>query len=1371
MSDADQLSLSCLQKIEAVCARFESEHHSQISIEPFLVGVIGPTRKALLQELLALDFELCQSDGILVQMGRYQSLDEPADAELVAAWWKNLSIESRSGSTIRSITGRADTKCDENQTLREIGPYRILRSLGAGGMGQVFLAEQSEPVQRRVALKVINIDAPSGEILARFQAERQALAMMDHNNIAKVFDAGMTIEGLPYFVMELVEGDQITRFGESDGIDLRSKLQVFVQVCRAVQHAHQKGIMHRDLKPANVLVMPNDGRPEAKVIDFGLVKAVQPQLRLGDQTIKTSLGQIVGTLAYMSPEQATLDESQVDARSDIYSLGVILYEMLTGSTPIRSERIQSEVFDRILHAIREEETVRPSQRLRELRRADSTLSKASASGQSGTHSRFRQRLEEELDWIVLRALEKSPERRYETAAALADDVERFLEGDPVLARPPSPSYRLKKAFFKYTKWFVAAATVVVLLVLGLVGTGSMWLRAVIAESDANQRSEIATLEASNARTAEAEQRRLSKEMKTQRDNAVAAEELATRREARSNFHVAMARWESGRVREAREFLWKVPAEHRNLEWRLADHLFHGSMHTSWGHYGRVSGLFVTDQKELISIGQDWSIRRCSTDDYRKGRTRVFSDSMSDSTGVHPSGDKVATVVRGGKFVLRSLNSDKDDRILAENGNPFCHSRFNASGTLLASVDTRGNISLWDGDSGKLVRRWQGHKIAVQESYLPEAYVVFSPDGDKLATSFQDGHVRVWETSTGDLIQEFKTGYRSAAGLAFGPLGRRLATTCLRYMKSQVILLELGKKEPLWSRDVPFDSDSAAIAYSPAGDRIIAGGVNGIVYEIDATDGTETHQYKGHERTVSALAYDRDGFQFFSAARNGTVKAWRTDHRQMVRSFYSYGGTVAELRYSPDSKWLASASFRWVQLWDTSDSSMKMHRIETQFSSIERVGFSQDSKYLFAIGIHDETRESQLFVWQTADRRLIGKTSVFTSQERLTDACFCGGKLAIADSSGRIQVASQDVGQQADEEEIELTEFSPAEKKCRILDLDFHAESGRLLAADSQERLRVWNLGTKKLLTEIRVSTRGLESASLSPDGERILMSDSDNYVRVFDVSTGEQLSFFAGHTSWVAEARFSSNGDRIVSVDRDGQLKIWDVKSREELLSLPIPPDARTVDLKPSSQQIAYADPVNGDVYTLDIPAESVTTNLRGKTDRVFRTCFSEDGSQILAQLKRKDSYEALAWDIDTYQPVEPKVPASWHRRPTNSEDGRLELLANGTNVLVVNRTMLDRQLALTRANATPSARGVLFRKLGYAAQKRENWYAAAFYRLQDNRARGMPERFVREAMEPLLPRLSNEELLRLDIPESWMSENDVEPNNSTPSSSEQRVN
>lgn len=1368
MSDADQLSLSCLQKIEEVCARFESEHHAQISIAPFLSGISSPTRRALLRELLALDFELCQSDGILVQMDRYQSLDEPADAEIVADWWKNRPAESRSGSTIRSVIGRADTKCDQSRAPREIGPYRIVRSLGAGGMGQVFLAEQSEPVQRRVALKVISIDAPSGEILSRFQAERQALAMMDHNNIAKVFDAGMTEDGLPYFVMELVEGDQITSFCESSEIDLRSKLQLFVQVCRAVQHAHQKGIIHRDLKPANVLVMPNDGRPEAKVIDFGLVKAVQPQLRLGDQTIKTSLGQIVGTLAYMSPEQATLDESQVDARSDIYSLGVILYEMLTRSTPIRTERIQNEVFDRILHAIREEETVRPSQRLRELRRDESTLSKASASGQSSTHSRFRQRLEEELDWIALRALEKSPTRRYETAAALADDVERFLEGDPVLARPPSPSYRLKKAFFKYTKWFVAAATVVVLLVLGLVGTGSMWLRAVIAESDANQRSEIATLEASNARAAEAEQRRLSKEMKTQRDNALAAEDLATRREARSNFHVAMARWESGRVREAREFLSKVPVEHRNLEWRLAGHLFHGSMHTSWGHYGRVAGLFVTDQRELISIGQDWSIRRCSTGDYRKRTTRVFSDNISASTAVHPSGGKIATVVRGGKFVLRSLSTGRDEFVFSENGNPYCHTRFNASGSQLASVDTRGKISLWNGDSGKLVRTWQGHKITVQESYLPEAYVAFSPDGDKLATSFQDGYVRVWETSTGDLIQEFKTGYRSAAGLAFGPLGKRLATTCLRYMRSQVILLELGKKEPLWSHDVPFDSDSAPIDYSPAGDRIIAGGVNGIVYEMDANDGAELHQYRGHERTVSALAYDKDGFQFFSAARNGTVKAWRTDHQQMVRSFYSYGGTVTELRYSPDSKWLASASFRWIQVWDAAESSMEMHRIETDFSYVERVGFSQDSQYLYAIGIQDETRESQLCVWRTADRSLIRKTGVFTPQERLTAACFCKGKLVIADSSGRIQVASHELGQQADEESVELTEFAPAEKKCLILDLDYHAESGRLLAADSQERLRVWDLATKKLLIDIRVSTRGIESASLSPDGERVLVSDNDNFVRVFDVSTGEQLDFYAGHTSWVTEARFSSSGDRIVSVDRDGQLKIWDVDSREELLSLPIPTDARTLDIKPSSQQIAYADPVNGDVYTFDIPTESVTTTLRGTTDRVFRTCFSDDGSQILAQLELEDGYEVLAWDISTYQPVEPQEPESWHRRPTVSEDGELELLANGKNVLVVNRSMLDRQLNFARANATSSARGVLFRKLGYAAQKREDWYATAFYRLQDNRARRMPERFIRESMEPLLPKLTAEERSRLNIPASWMVKDEAEKNNSEPNSSKQ---
>jgi serine/threonine protein kinase/tetratricopeptide (TPR) repeat protein len=359
-----------------------------------------------------------------------------------------------------------------------IGPYKLLEQIGEGGFGVVFMAEQHSPVRRKVALKIIKPGMDTRQVIARFEAERQALALMDHPNIAKVFDAGSTETGRPYFVMELVRGIPITRFCDENHLPVPDRLRLFVTVCQAVQHAHQKGIIHRDLKPTNILVTLHDNIPVVKVIDFGVAKATGQQLT--ERTLFTAFAQMVGTPIYMSPEQAQMSGLDVDTRSDVYSLGVLLYELLTATTPFDRERLRAAAFDEIRRIIREEEPPKPSTRLSTLGPAATRMS----ADRKSDLKRLRQLFRGELDWIVMKALEKDRSRRYETANGFAMDVQRYLSGEPVLAVPPSAAYRLRK-FARRNK--VALTTAALVLIAMLLGTAvSAWqaVRATRAERQA-----------------------------------------------------------------------------------------------------------------------------------------------------------------------------------------------------------------------------------------------------------------------------------------------------------------------------------------------------------------------------------------------------------------------------------------------------------------------------------------------------------------------------------------------------------------------------------------------------------------------------------------------------------------------------------------------------------------------------------------------------------------------------------------------------------------------------------------------------------------------------------------------------------------------
>jgi tetratricopeptide (TPR) repeat protein len=391
--------------------------------------------------------------------------------------------------------------------------YKLLQQIGEGGMGAVWMAEQTQPVQRKVALKIIKPGMDSRQVIARFEAERQALALMDHQNIARVFDAGSTEMGRPFFVMELVKGVPITRYCDEQRLTPRQRLELFVATCQAMQHAHQKGIIHRDVKPSNVLVAPHDGRPVIKVIDFGVAKATGQ--RLTERTLFTEFGAVVGTLEYMSPEQAELNNQDIDTRSDIYALGVLLYELLTGTTPLRREHLRQKPFTEMLRMIREQEPPRPSTRLLESR---DTLPAISAQRQTEP-AKLAKLVRGELDWIVMKALEKDRNRRYDTASAFAADVQRYLADEPVAAGPPSAGYRLRKFLRRNRGPVLAAALVLLALIGGIIGTTlGLWR----AENEAWKAGQ----ERDRANEAREEERKAKEAESVQRKRAEAARDDA-----------------------------------------------------------------------------------------------------------------------------------------------------------------------------------------------------------------------------------------------------------------------------------------------------------------------------------------------------------------------------------------------------------------------------------------------------------------------------------------------------------------------------------------------------------------------------------------------------------------------------------------------------------------------------------------------------------------------------------------------------------------------------------------------------------------------------------------------------------------------------
>lgn len=741
-----------------------------------------------------------------------------------------------------------------------IGHYKLLQQIGEGGCGVVYMAEQEEPVRRRVALKVIKLGMDTKKVVARFEAERQALALMDHPNIAKVFDAGTTQTGRPYFVMELVRGVKITDYCDQNNLATAQRIDLFMQACRAIQHAHQKGIIHRDIKPSNVLVTVHDGVPVPKVIDFGIAKAIEG--RLTDQTLFTSFEQFVGTPAYMSPEQAELKGLDVDTRTDIYSLGVLLYELLTGWTPFDAKELLASGLDEMRRTIREKEPLRPSTRLTlELAKSNSAKTDKRATAQESTAKeppaekaqaspeQLLQRrqlihlLRGDLDWIVMKCLEKDRTRRYETANGLAMDLQRHLKSEPVTARPPSNLYRLQKLIRRNKVLFVALAAVAVALVLGTVG--STW-EAIQARHAEREQIRLRG-EADRARAGESQSRVVAEQhLYDALLGEARAKELSGRAgqrfESLDAISKAAAIRRSTDLSDAAIAAFALPDLHPQKGWRFASH---------WS----AQNLCFDDAFELLAFRTPtgFSVRR-----------------VADNQEIN--------------FLPVKDVSDLANGLMLRRFAP--HGRYVA-----ASCLTTGNGWRW--------RVWDLTRGGALALDLPSAgYGDFAPDGQTLAVMNPDNAVSVRELDSGKELKRFKVDSHLNL-LRFSPDGTRLAG--LEFGSTNARIWEVASGQLLITFVAP--EMFSTLAWNHDGTLLATGRTDGMIQVWDVQSGRLVTRMEGHEGRVTTLAFSHQGDLLASASWDTTLRLWDVAKgRQLVL----YRTQDVELHFSEDDRTLAYA---------------------------------------------------------------------------------------------------------------------------------------------------------------------------------------------------------------------------------------------------------------------------------------------------------------------------------------------------------------------------------------------------------------------------------------------------------------------------------
>ncbi|MFO0892608.1 MAG: protein kinase [Isosphaeraceae bacterium] len=1010
-----------------------------------------------------------------------------------------------------------------------IGPYKLLQQLGEGGMGAVYMAEQSEPMRRTVALKLIKAGMDSRLVLARFNAERQALALMDHPNIARVLDAGASESGRPYFVMELVKGIPITRFCDERRLTVRERLELMIPVCQAIQHAHQKGIIHRDLKPSNVLIALYDGKPVPKVIDFGVAKATGP--RLTDQTLFTEFGSVVGTLEYMSPEQAQMNQLDIDTRSDIYSLGVVLYELLTGSTPLDRTRLRHAALLEVLQRIRDEEAPRPSIRLSTIQELPSV-----AAERGLDPDRLRLLIRGELDWIVMKCLDKDRDRRYGTTNDLARDIQRYLGDEPVQACPPSAAYRTRKFIRRNKRALVAASVGVAGLVLAVVG---------LAISVA-----------------------LTRQAKSRVEAALVNERLSS---YFLTISLADREWSANNLAAARQILERCPPDLRGWEWRYLDRLRGRAIPPLRHRNGLYDCAMSPDGKQVVTCDAEGYLAFWDPTSGRELCPAIRGhDDLCYRVAFSPDGESFASAADRELKVWES----RTRRLLRAWKPPAGTIQglvFNHVGRPIVCVcehrDGQEAISLWDGLSGELMFHLSNQQRMVH-------CLALSPDESLFATANGDGTVRLWDATSGKAVRTL-LGDQVFWRVAFDHAGQLIAAAggdANQPGGGQIIIWEVASGD---ERPLPSGHGAQCLAFSPEGDRLATGGSDQAVRIYDTASGQEVLVLRGHTDWIPGLVFTPDGNRLVSASGDRTARIWDAspwrEGEQVGNELLTLDGRSGGMFFTafhPTEPLVATASSDGsIRIWDT-----RTGRNLRTFRPLDRglrcLAFDREGRRL-AVGGH----QSLIAILDTETgnelRRLDVKAAAVAALAFSPD----GRHLASGDDEGFVQITEIENGSKTLRVRgapfITAMKFSPdregkliaigtgdgpvriwetatsreipassLQHRGMISDLAFSAD-GRYLATASWDRsVRIWDTSSWRR-DEVILDTAAALSIAFSPDGQSLAWGGSDTTLKVWRRATGD-VHVFRGHLSWVTAVAFSPDGNVIASASRDGTAKIWE---------------------------------------------------------------------------------------------------------------------------------------------------------------------------------------------------------------------------------------